>query len=276
MKLFIVFPLTLTSLLAQHALVVGGGAGWLWGDEKVLPKMQLPAIATLTGSASSNIILKCGDSMLSYSCAKDGARVPVCATEVPYVKVTRIDPVGWASKPKASLTDIVFDYLARAPGSVENLGVRAGANLTDAVVQQTGDTVLWAPTLVRLMSGSYCFQLDRLPARAALKPMVFKLDWDPEDEHQKTGAAQLPGLAPGTFTLQRGSPGDDGSCHIDDPDAAPAWVVVVSDHAFGTINGEWQSYSADIERLEADTSPEVASTIRHAMLAYLAESAEKQ
>lgn len=271
MKFWMIFLLPATSVFAQQVQVVGGGNGWSL-DGRAVPR-ELPATATLTGAASSEIILRCGESiMLSYACAADRCRVPVCATEVPSVKVSRVDPGAWAAKPKASLAQILSAYFARTPTDVVGLGVRAAENLTDAVVHQAGDKVLWAPVLVRLLEGSYCFQLEGLPAGIGSKRVIFELDWDPEDPGKKDGAAQLPGLAPGIFALHRGTSRSGGSCQIEDPDAAPTWALVVADPRFDAINAEWRSFSPDLAKVAAENSPGVAATLRHMVLANLADS----
>ncbi len=82
----------------------------------------------------------------------------------------------------------------------------------------------------------------------------------------------MQGFAPGLYSLLRGTPDTQGGCGIDDPDAAPAWVLVVNGSGFSVIESQWKSYLPGLKRLAQDTSPEVATTVRHAILSALADA----
>jgi hypothetical protein len=285
MKRYILLGLFTGSLLAQsttganEARIIGGGKGWTNGGRPVLstpcaaaPQSAcVPRLATLTGTSSDPLVLECGASgWLYYSCSHEKCQVPVCSERVDYVVVHRVDPTAWAPQPKASAIDMLASFFRREPKPLQTLGVRAAGNLTDAVVRQTGNRVFWAPALTRLLEGSYCFRLGPLPVGGSAKPRTFSLEWTRDND----GAVDLPNLAPGAYTLMRGEP-EGGSCQIDDPDAAPVWVVVAPDASFARLGPEWESYSMGLAQLAENTSPEAAAAVRHVVIAWLADSIGK-
>jgi hypothetical protein len=165
---------------------------------------------------------------------------------------------------------MVSSLFRHQPKPAQTLGVRAAGNLTDAVVKQVGDKVLWAPALARVLEGNYCFQVGVLPAGTA-KPRSFVLQWNREGD----AGVELRNLPAGLYTLERGTPAGNGGCEIDDPDAAKAWVLVVSESDFERVRKEWESYTPGLKQLAESAGPEVASTVGHAVLAALADSAGK-
>lgn len=268
------------SLVAQQVTVIDPGAGWTLSGGTLHRRTTIPAYATLTGKGPSALVLDCSSNgvhrWFSYMCAAAPCEVPACSENRTGVKVKRVDPYAWAERPDESLLSrMLAAFFTREPQSIENVGVRAAGNLTDAIVRQIGDRVFWAPALSRLIEGSYCFQLDRLPATGSSKPIIFVLDWDSEDTQKKDGASLLPGLISGSYTLRRGTPAEGMRCRIDDPDAAPAWVDVVPDSSFEEIQAEWQRDSVGFDKLVRDVGPDVASVVRHAVLSYLADSIGK-
>jgi hypothetical protein len=269
--------LIITPLLAQNVRILGGST-WSMNGNKVHPGDTIPASANLTAKARSDLVLDCGKDVLrAYSCnsactitpvAMDKG-LPVCRETVSGAAVQRVDPYGWVD-PKPSPGGMAASLFSHQPKNAQVLGVRAAGNLSDAVVRQAGDKVLWAPALARVLEGNYCFQIGALPAGSS-KPRAFALEWNREGD----GGAQLSNLAAGLYTIERGTPGEKGSCQIDDPDAAKAWVLVVGGNDFERIQKEWESYAAGLRQLAEDTGPEVASTVSHAVLAALADSAGK-
>ena len=274
MRLF-VFPLCLGLLAAQHETkpgteskvrVIRAGKGWKV-DAYVSP------LSDVEGTGRSDLVLDCGKSgWLSYSCSKTPCRIPVCSTQVGEATVKRVDP-GASGGPasEASLSEMLRSLVRREPRIVETLGVRSGGYPNDAVVPQTGDTVNWSAALRRVLEGSYCFRLTPLPASSG-GARTFALEWDQSAD--SAGAAQLPGLKPGTYTLEKGTPGANGSCVVNDPDAVPAWVAVVPQSNTTSWN-QWKQYSEWLVGLEnAGVSSATITTMRHAAIASIADSLE--
>jgi hypothetical protein len=271
--------LVVTPLLAQDVRIIVGSTWSIVNGKKVQSGETIPALAKLTASAASDLVLDCGkDGWLAYSC-NGACTITACGKTAQDVTVRRVDPYGWAGpKPTPSRVlessmvpqGLLASFFSHQPKNAQVLGVRAAGNLSDAVVRQAGDKVLWAPALARVLEGNYCFQIGALPAGSS-KPRVFALEWNREGD----GGAQLGNLAAGLYTIERGTPGEKGSCQIDDPDAAKAWVLVVGGNDFERIQKEWESYAAGLRQLAEDTGPEVASTVSHAVLAALADSAGK-
>ena len=179
------------------------------------------------------------------------------------VEVRRVDPGGWA-KPQPSPGNMAEAFLSRARKS-SILGVRGGGNIRDAVLRQSGASVAWGPALARLLEGDYCFQVRALPEG---KPFVFTFNWNRNGD----GAAPVPGLSPGLYTLERGTP-DGNGCQIDDPDAAKAWVLIASQPDFGRLHELWDSYAPGLNDLAESASAEVSATVAHSVLASLADTA---
>lgn len=272
MKLLLGVCLLFTSLFAQSAVVVSGGEGWTVDGEKLRRQQLLTHGREMKSAASSELLLDCTKNLaepllLVYRCAQASV-VRVCDTSQS-CSVRKMVPEGFIKR-WSGMFAALFIRESAAPVT---LGVRAAGNVTDSVVRQEGDRVAWAPALARVLEGKHCFQLSALPSDG--KVSNFMLDWDPEDAAKKDGVAPLPGLKSGTYTLRRGAPGASGSCQIEDPDAAPAWVLVTPAASFERIRGEWESNTPALEKLAQDASPAVAATLRHALLASLADSIGK-
>ena len=58
-----------------------------------------------------------------------------------------------------------------------------------------------------------------------------------------------------------------------DPDATAAWILVAAESDFSRVSTEWKANTTWFNQLEQSGSdPSVVSTVRHAILAYLADS----
>jgi|GEM_PF-1472693 hypothetical protein len=261
---------------ANRPVQVVSAKDWFLGTREIANGEGLPALAELTaGKSPSELILSCNSGLLTYTCethpctcGKHACRVPVCATRVEGI---RVNPKAPAPVPP----NMLESFLRHQPKDPVTLGVRAGGNPNDAVVLQTADTVHWAPALDRVLEGSYCFRLSPLPAASSPAPTIFNLNWDRSVESE--GIAPVPTLRPGAYLLMKGEPGPGPSCRFDDPDAAPAWVVVAPEPAFTRVNTEWNAYGPQLTELEqSDASPTVVSTVRRAILSSLADSIEQK
>jgi hypothetical protein len=185
--------------------------------------------------------------------------------------------------PKASdsvlqrLTDKVkyaAAFLGREPKEGVTLGVRAGGNPADAVLLKNAQGVRWGPALNRVIEGRYCLRLNPLPAPARAAPQVFPLEWDRDTDPE--GVGQASALVPGLYTLDKGKPGAGGACSVD-PDETAAWVLIAIEPQFAKLNVQWKEKATDLAQLErAGTPPPVMASLRHAILAALADGVALQ
>lgn len=253
-------------------IVVIGGTGWSSGGKAIKRGDRLNAVAKLNGSGTGDLVIQCDkEDWLAYHCER-ACVVPVCSTQTAGVTVRHVHPTAWA-KPQPSqpaAPNFLTSLFRREGNSVENLGVRAAGNLSDAVVRQNGDQILFAPPLARVLEGNYCFQMGPLPAGSA-KPRTFTLEWNREGD----AAVELRGVPAGLYTLERGIPQGGGACKIEDPDAAKAWILVAAGAGFERAQKAWEAYESGLSQLKDDSSPEVSATVSHAILASLADSLGK-
>lgn len=271
MKYWMVF-LTLSPVFAQGPQVVGATTWKLLNGAPLASKQQIvPTNATIVGSRASDLILNCGnDGWLAYSCRREQCSIQACQQKGDsQVEVRRVDPVGWAS-PKASFGDMALSFFSREPKAAQLLGVRGGGNISDAVLRQSQSKVVWGPALRRVLEGSYCFRAEALPA-GSNKPFVFTMEWNQTGD----GIADVPGLAAGLYTLERGTSNGKGGCEIEDPDAAKAWVLIVPDQDFARVHDLWESYSSGLSEIAENVSGDVSATVSHAILASLANTARQ-
>jgi hypothetical protein len=141
-------------------------------------------------------------------------------------------------------------------------------------VIQTPQGVHWAPALIRVLEGQYCFRLTHLPVSAVSGTHAFAMDWDRSVE--KEGIATVPNLLPGLYRFEEGTPAPNGACRLN-ADSAPAWVLVTPQARFAAIDKQWQEDSAKIDDLEqVGLSTSALSTLRHGVLATLADTLEGQ
>jgi hypothetical protein len=266
MKRWIVL-LVACPVFAQSFQVVGSTT-WKLNGATLTSGQNVEPNSTIEGSNASDLVLGCGrEGWYAYSCRKDTCTVFACQNPGnPGVEIRQVDPGGWAN-PKPVPGNMAQSFLSRSRNS-RLLGVRGGGNITDAVLQQSGASIAWAPALVRLLEGDYCFQVQALP-EGNRKPFVFTLNWNRTGE----GAVEVAGLPAGLYTLERGTSNASGGCQIEDPDAAKAWVLIASQPDFSRLHDLWDSYAPGLNDLAAATSAEVSATVAHSVLASLADMA---
>jgi hypothetical protein len=269
MKRWIVLLVT-WPVFAQNPQVVGTTT-WKLNGAALTSGQKIEATrSNIEGSSASDLVLACGsEGWLAYSCRKDRCTVSVCQkTGNSEVEIRRVDPGGWASPkpaPGNMLTSLVR-HEGRSRGVI--LGVRGGGNIGDAVLQQSGAKVAWGPALARLLEGDYCFEAKALPEGSS-KPFVFTLQWNRAGD----GAVEVPGLAAGLYSLERGTSDEKAGCRIEDPDAAKAWVLIASGPDFSRLRDLWESYVPGLNEVAEAVSAEVSATVSHSILASLADMA---
>ena len=139
-------------------------------------------------------------------------------------------------------------------------------NPVDAVVLQDEKAVHWAPALAGVLEGDYCLAIATLPPSG--QTWTTTLQWDRRRDPE--GLAAVPGLQPGLYSLRKGRAGA-----ADLPAGVGRRRGLGADRGsagFPQLDAEWRSHAASIEELEqAGTSPTLVATVRHAILAGLAE-----
>lgn len=157
--------------------------------------------------------------------------------------------------------------MTREPREITTLGVRGGGNPADALLLMDAKGVHWGPALARVLEGHYCLRLTPLPTGTA---RVLTIDWDRATDAE--GIVRAPGVVAGIYSLDKGTPGGAGACAVES-DAKAAWVVIAGEAQFNRENPGWKQRSAEIAQLErSDAGPDAAATLRHALLASLADS----
>lgn len=251
--------------------VVNGGRGW-FTKTKADPKQRAHLVArndvvgqddTIEGNqAAGPLVLDYQGSTgwYSYECAVACTFQAGTFRDTSTVKVTHLLQVSqWTSS-----------LFKREPKELVALGVRAGGNPSDAVLMQAAQGIHWGPALTRVLEGRYCFRLKALPVSNS-SAHIANLNWDRDSDPE--GIAPASGLAPGLYSLEKGT--GDAACMVE-PDGVPAWVLVVPEAQFESANAQWKTESSQIGRLErSGLSAAVATTLRHTVLAGLADAASK-
>jgi len=265
------------------ARVILAEKGWSADGRTVTRGTSLSAQDVLTGTANATaLLLECGQAgWLVYECGGRPCRIPVCAPKVDGVIVQRSDPGGAGSRtadpirgPVATAgvpesRTLFASLFSRQPQSPVTLGVRSGGNPSDAVILQNAQGIHWGPALNRVLEGHLCFRIGNIPASGGPMP-AFSLDWDRSIDSE--GVAAVPAVRPGLHEMGKGVPGPGGNCSAD-PDATAAWILVAAESDFPRVSAEWKANAAWFSQLEQSGSdPSVVSTVRHAVLAYLADS----
>jgi hypothetical protein len=253
--------------------VVSSGKGWFRADDSrlLLRDDRLAVRDRLTGGKDGGeLILDCGQrGWFTYRCESGTCtNVHVCAeTNDGGAKVERAPLL-------AHLTEMRVSLVRREPAELAVAGVRGEGGPSDAVVMLTPQGVHWAPVLGRVLEGRYCFRLAHLPAASAGPFRTFTLDWDKTVE--KEGIAPVANLIPGLYGLEKGVPGTNANCRLD-ANVLPVWVLVVPSAAFDAVNKQWDDDSNQVDELEqSGAATSVLMTLRHAVLAWLADSVEKK
>jgi hypothetical protein len=216
------------------------------------------------GTANTGITLMCESARITYTCRNEACRIKACeqqagdATTLVHV----VAQPGWIGAAMKAL-------FSREPRS-QVLGTRAADLVPDTVLKQEGGQLFLGPALSRLRDGALCFMLGELPAGAG-RVRNLEMEWDSEDPVKQKGMVRLGDLVPGTYTLQWGIP-DGGMCRAGEAAASPAWVLVAADHDFEQVSNQWKLLLKDVERIGDETNPETERSLRHALLAYLADS----
>jgi hypothetical protein len=265
----LVFLIALASdcAFAQAApyVVVSAGKGWrvngtLAQRGKALADSDK---VSATGESAGQLIIDCKRAWVVYSC-RDNCQGPPCLNK------TNAAPKDILSEDLGPFAQFTEKFLRREPRETAVLGVRAGGNPTDAVLQLEPKGVHWGPALGRVLEGRYCFRLTPLPTGAARN---FAMEWDRSVEPE--GIAAVPNLTPGVYSMQKGTPQSGGACELD-PESTPAWVAIAAAQKFLAINAEWKLRSSDISQVERSSAgPAAAALLRHAVLASFDESAAK-
>ena len=272
-----VFAALLCAQVDESLRVISAGNGWFRNGQP--PKSQSsttkkappqPRLLTrgaplnkgdeITGNiAAGELVLDCGEKgWVEYSCKPNGP----CDFKV-------CDESKDVNRRPLKALGMTLAYLRREPKEGVTLGVRSGGNPADAVLLQNVQGIHWGPALSRVIEGSYCLRLNPLPPPASPAPQVFLLNWDRETDPE--GIGQVRSLLPGLYTLDKGKPGAASACDVD-ADETPAWVLIAVESQFAQINGQWKEKAADLAKLAGSgVDPSVMATLRHAMLAALAD-----
>jgi hypothetical protein len=244
--------------------VVQAEKGWQLSGRELSPNHHVDKDAVLScKSANQDAIIACGSAgWILHTCSKPDGQVRACDLEGNGVSSGRVDAM--AGRP----AELRPSYFGRESTPRITAAVRGGREPNDALLLQTAQGIHWGPALDRILEGEYCFRLTRLPA-AGSHPLVFQLKWDRRKDRE--GVMAVPAVTPGTYTLEKGTP-DPGGCRID-PDATAAWVLIASESNFNRASGQWQTDTAWTNKLEeSGTSLMAVTTVRHALLASLADS----
>lgn len=264
-----------TAQQGKRYLVINAYQHWTYlPPAEVKRNDGVPAGAKLTGTPGGELTLDCeSQGWVAYTCEESGCNALACAMQGSGVKVRRMNQEGGSKTEARSKLGLILTALyKREPVASMVLAARAGGNPSDAVVLQNSQGVHWGPALSRVLEGRYCFRLRHLPVESSGPVRSFALDWDRALDPE--GISKVPNLTAGVYQVEKGTPGSAESCNID-PDAAAAWVLVVPEADFVRINSQWKDNSpwfADLDNAGASLS--VMATVRHAVLAWLAESVD--
>ena len=218
----------------------------------------------LMARSDADLVLECPVGLLTYSCRAYPCRVNACA-ETPSPGITIHRSKGLLSGLAALLT--------REPKEPVIAAARAGGNPSDAVVLRDEKGVHLGPALNRVLEGRYCFRFSSLPLGRS-QPSTLTLDWDRSVDAE--GVAQAPALQPGLYALEKGVAGAGNDCRLD-MDAPPAWVLVAQAGDFNRLSAEWKQQASAIAQLEqSGASLAAVTTVRHTVLAHLAESSDSR
>jgi hypothetical protein len=217
-------------------------------------------VAREPGELELSCTIKGEEIILVYSCRSQTCRASVCDTIGEGMEVRRAGLLR-------GLRDWLSARATREPSLPVIAAARAGGGPSDAVLLQDARGIHWGPALNRVLEGRSCFRLSPLPEKPNAT-ITFAIDWDRAVD--PAGVVRVPDVAAGLYALEKGTAATTGNCGRD-PDAAAAWVLIVSAADFARLNGEWGEQRKSIAALEQEgLSPAATMNIRHAALAYLA------
>ena len=268
--------------LAQRAFcqvtVVLPGESWSIDDKPITGSTRIPVNGPIIGSVegSSDLLLECQNKeWIAYTCKKLPCRVYACGQVIStdHVAATKVSPIiRNEGAPTAGSGGLFASLFKRQPAALAVLGVRDGGRPNDAAVRKRGNELHLGPALNRVLEGRYCFRFTPLSPEMT-SPQTAALDWDRSND--KEGILQAPNLKTGLYTLEMSPPEAMGACTFQE-EKTPAWLLISSDADFARIEPAWKDYSSQIREYESSgVSPTVLVTVRHAVLARLAESEGK-
>lgn len=232
---------------------------------------RVSLIGSVTGrDGASDLILECGaKGWLAYAC-RSSCPIPVCADKIRDGSVQRVDPLPPEGNPRSQawLLDVIGSLFSREPNDLVPLGGR-GVTVTETPILQDAQGEHWAPALARAIDGSHCFRVSLLPPVSS-EPHTFTLSWQHTDS---SGITRVSGLRPGLYVMEEGVIGTEKACG---PlkSAESAWVLVLRDVDYNRVSLDWDQRSSWLGKLaDKVDDPAVISTIRHALLAYWADTA---
>ncbi|HEV2199414.1 MAG TPA: hypothetical protein VGR73_06315 [Bryobacteraceae bacterium] len=275
-RVLTILPLAALALLAQdNATVVNAGRGWRYANKILARGQTIPVRSTqvelqlAAGATAGELLLECPRGLVRYACTED-CGVPTCAKQSDTLRSTKVFELpdfaryGWSEAVMRAL-------FTREPREMAALGVRGGGNPSDAVLLMDAKGVHWGAALARVLEGRYCLRLTPLPSGPA---RAVTIDWDRATDAE--GIAPAAGIVAGIYSLDKGMPGATGACSVES-DARAAWVVIAPEAQFNRMNPGWKQQSAEIAQLERSAAgPDIAATLRHAVLASLADAPDSK
>jgi hypothetical protein len=135
----------------------------------------------------------------------------------------------------------------------------------------TGHRRCSAPALQRTVDGAHCFRLRRLPLLETEPTMGF-VDWRHTDA---SGVVPFSKLEAGLYRMEEGAVRSTGVCNQIEP-AATAWVLIAIPADYKRISPDWDRRSSSLRTHARRVDPDVITTVRHALLAYWADTLGKR
>ena len=273
MKWVLLLPLT-ACLLAQHddsarIRVISAGKRWSIDGRALMRGDFLDGASSVTGQPHADgLILGCGaKGWLAYACARTPCRIPPCAEKLD-TPVRRVDEPPHSTERQDSL---LRSLIKREPREVVTTGVRS-VGVSDGIAVQGAQGTLWADVLGRVLDGAHCFHLRPLPKTPAGSTPVFIRNWQHSD--RSSAIVRIDGLRPGLYNVTEGIVAGGACAEANDVDAA--WVLIVSAKHFREIDSRWVTASSHLQRIARGVDPMVVATVRHALLAHLADTMRGQ
>jgi hypothetical protein len=232
--------------------------------------LPIDGTTKLTGRRGDEILLSCAQEkkLFLYVCTEGDCEMSACAEGGK--GVTRREWSFKSADAKSADTEWKIPkwlqaLVQREPKPLAIAAARGMGGPADAVVLLDDKGVHFAHALAGVLEGRYCLILGTLPASA--QTWRTELQWDRSRDPE--GLATVPGLAPGLYSLRKGSAGPD--CRPD-PNEDDGWVLIARSGQFSQIDAEWRLHAASVEEFErSGLSPGLVATLRRVALAGLAE-----